>query len=127
MTWWYPARPDDANLVNVITLAVFVALVLATARLTRAVSIDDITAPIRAKIDRRFGNTSQISKLVWCYWCSGWWVASAATAWTLVSVAALGHITWATAAVAWPIVFPAVAYSASWILDKEVNDGVPPQ
>ena len=103
-----------------ITLAALIVLILATARLTRAVSIDDITIPMRMWLGKRFGNTSFIYELVICYWCSGWWIAALTTFYTLAVLTAL-HILPGAAWWTYPIVFPAVAYSASWILGKEVD------
>jgi hypothetical protein len=104
----------------VITLAVFVVLVLATARITRAVSIDDITLPMRLSLGKRFGQASYIYELVICFWCSGWWISAATTAYTLAMLTWLhqlpGIVWWG-----YPIIFPAVAYAASWVLNKEVN------
>jgi len=102
----------------VITLAALIVLVLATARLTRAVSIDDITLPLRLSIGKRFGGASKIYELVVCYWCSGWWVSALTTGYTLITLAAIGQIPW-IALLSYPLLLPAVAYAASWILDKE--------
>lgn len=103
-----------------ITLAAFVVLVLATARLTRAASIDEITLPVRLWLGNKFGKTAFIYELVICFWCSGWWIAALTTAYTLAVLTAThqlpGTIWWG-----YPIIFPAVAYAASWILNKEVN------
>ena len=101
-----------------ITLAAFVALVLATARLTRAASIDDITLPLRLRLGHKFGQASFIYELVICYWCSGWWIAALSTAYTLTVLTAL-HLLPATVWWGYPIIFPAVAYAASWLIDKE--------
>ncbi len=81
-------------------------------------SRDDITAPLRLWADRRFGEKSWISRLIWCYWCSGWWVAWSTSLYTLLMLMVLGvaqphHL------LALPILAPAVAYAASWIIDKE--------
>jgi hypothetical protein len=104
----------------VITLAAFIVLVLATARLTRAASIDDITLPLRLKLGTKYGQASFIYELVICYWCSGWWISAATTAYTLTVLTAThllpGIVWWG-----YPLIFPAVAYAASWILNKEEN------
>lgn len=105
----------------------FVVLVLATARLTRLASIDEITAPIRLGVDKR-ANTSKrtrlwrrLSELLWCYWCSGVWVAGFTSAYALAVADHLGYLTTQAALMAWPLLFPAVAYAASWTLDKETT------
>lgn len=85
------------------------------------VSLDSITAPLRLKIDTRFGHDSALSKLVWCYWCSGWWVAGLTCTLTLVAAVHLKHLPLTTAVYVAPLLWPAVAYAASWILDKEEN------
>lgn len=103
-----------------ITFAALIVLVLATARLTRIVSIDDITVPLRMWLGKRFGNTSPIYEMAICFWCSGWWIAAATTAYTMAVLTFLHQVP-AAAWWAYPIVFPAVAYSASWILGKEVD------
>lgn len=110
----------DANLVDVISLAALIVLVLATARLTRAVSIDDITLPARIWLGKRFGQGSKIYELVICYWCSGWWISALTTAYALTALTTLHQLP-GTAWWGYPLLFPAVAYAASWILNKEVN------
>jgi hypothetical protein len=76
--------------------------------------------PLRLSIGKRFGGASKIYELVVCYWCSGWWVSALTTGYTLITLAAIGQIPW-IALLSYPLLFPAVAYAASWILDKEVE------
>jgi hypothetical protein len=52
-----------------------VLAVLTVARLTRIVTDDDLTAPLRARIAARTGPDSGWTTLVTCPWCSGWWLA----------------------------------------------------
>jgi hypothetical protein len=123
----YHQPAENANLVNVITLAALIVLALATARATRIVSIDEITAPARVWIDQHLGKTSKISKLIWCYWCSAWWVSLLTSGYALTLAAAFTNLTWTQAALIWPLLSLANAYAASWILDKEIDDGVSPR
>lgn len=52
----------------------------ATARLTRLVTLDTITAPIRAGMIRRLGPKSMWVEWIRCPWCVGLWLAFAVTA-----------------------------------------------
>jgi hypothetical protein len=65
-----------------VTLAVLVALagLLTTARLTRLISADRVTLPIRAAIVRRWGPSSAPGYLVHCRWCVSMYVAPLAAA-----------------------------------------------
>lgn len=96
-----------------------VALVLASARLTRVFNIDEIAAPLRTWIIRRYGEQSKPGKIVRCYWCAGFWISGAATIYTQTIAAAVGWLPWETLALL-PVTWPAVAYASAWILDKEV-------
>ncbi len=102
-----------------ITLVAFVVLVLATARLTRAVSIDSLTAPIREWIGRKYGETSLIHKLIWCYWCAGWWVAGFTSLLAQILAVTTHQLSWWVAALTWLLLWPATAYASSWVLDQE--------
>lgn len=105
-----------------IYLVAFVVLVLATARLTRLVSKDDLTIPLRLWIDSKLGEQSFLSRLVWCHWCSAVWVSlftsslAAAAAWTWWS--------WNLGVVltGWVLLVPANAYAASRVVDMEKSD-----
>lgn len=108
-----------------ITLVVFVVLALATARITRIVSRDDITTPQRLAITRKLGDKNKIVQMIWCHWCSGWWIAGLVTLLAALIAVAAHQTTWWLAALMWLIAWPAVAYAGSWIVDREVNDGVP--
>jgi hypothetical protein len=50
-------------------------LVLAALRLTRLVVADDITAPLRERLWRRFPPATRLGYLVTCAWCSSFWVS----------------------------------------------------
>ena len=56
-------------------------LALASTRLTRAISLDEITAPMRDQLERKAENGGSAwvwaSKLVSCPACVGWWVSLA--------------------------------------------------
>ena len=101
-----------------IYLLAFVALVLAVARATRVVVIDDITIKARGWLLRRFGEGSAMGKLVICYWCSGFWVSLLACLYVHTVTCSAGWLPWQTVAYL-PITTFAVAYGASWVLDRE--------
>lgn len=104
-----------------ITLACFVVLVLATARLTRAVTLDSITAPVRDWLESKLGSYHFVNRLINCYWCAGFWVAIFTSSFALSAAVYLKLMPLATAGFVLPLLCPAVAYAASWILDKEEN------
>ena len=56
---------------------VFLLAVLATMRLTRLVTTDSITMPIRVQIVAKFGETHWMSRLLSCSWCIGFWIGAA--------------------------------------------------
>lgn len=101
-----------------IYLLAFVVLVLAAARTTRVLVIDEIAAPLRTWILTRYGAASKPGKLVRCYWCSGFWVSLILTVYTQCVFCFAGWLPWQTVALL-PIVTFAVAYASSWVLDKE--------
>lgn len=102
-----------------IYLVAFVVLVLATARLTRLICKDDITASMRLAIDRRFGEQSFISRLIWCHWCVAVWVSLFTSSIVLGMLDLSGVISTAQQAALWLLLVPANAYAASWVVDKE--------
>jgi hypothetical protein len=57
------------------TLLTLVLSVLATARLTRLVTADTITGPLRAAVIRQFGVGSLPATGIYCRWCVSMWVA----------------------------------------------------
>ena len=101
-----------------IYILVFVALVLASARLTRAFNIDEIFAPLRSWIVKRYGEHSKPGKIVRCYWCAGFWISGLIALYAQTVAAATGWLPWETLALL-PVTWPAVAYASAWILDKE--------
>lgn len=104
-----------------IYLVAFVVLVLATARLTRLIYFDDITIPLRAGIDRKFGSQSFISRLVWCPWCAGMWVSFGTSSMAMDVVYLFGGLSPKQAILCWLLLIPANAYLASWLVDVETS------
>lgn len=99
-----------------IYLLAFVALVLATARATRVIVIDDVADPLRRWVLRTWPVPSKPSKLIRCYWCTGFWMSAL---FCLVAAIAVPWPGW-KAAVCWYLIATfAVAYASSWVLDKE--------
>lgn len=105
-----------------IYLVAFVVLVLATARLTRLASKDDLTVPARLWIDKRFGRDSWISRMVWCFWCSGVWVSLFTCA--IANNLLMHLIGWdlLTSILTYILLVPATAYAASRVIDMEKSD-----
>ncbi|WP_280503840.1 hypothetical protein [Nocardia farcinica] len=60
-------------MLTVLTLVVYVLVV---ARVTRLVTTDKITEPLRAKLIDRVGTQSLWAFGAHCPWCAGWWVAA---------------------------------------------------
>ena len=106
-----------------IYLLAFVVLVLAVARVTRVIVLDDVAIPLRRWVITKFGEDSAAGKLVTCYWCAGFWASTLACLYMHILVAAAGWLPWPTVALL-PITTFAVAYGASWVLDKEGTDGI---
>lgn len=50
-------------------------IVLAALRLTRLVTTDDLTSPLRERLWRRFPPSTRLGYLVTCNWCSSFWVS----------------------------------------------------
>jgi hypothetical protein len=107
----------------VIYLLAFVVLTLAVARVTRVIVIDDVAIPLRRWVITKFGDDSAAGKLVTCYWCAGFWVSLLACLLVHTVTCAAGWLPWQTVAYL-PITTFAVAYGASWVLDKEGTDGI---
>jgi hypothetical protein len=60
-----------------VTLVEFLVLGLATYRLTRLITTDNITEPIRERIwDKYPPQSTRLGYLITCDWCSSIWVAS---------------------------------------------------
>lgn len=111
--------PGDVNVVDVITLVAFAVLVLCVARYGRAISVDLIGLPIRAWAEEKFTRASKVYKLVTCYWCNVYWISLLKCCLAAVLASLYWHNWWLMALV--PFVFPAVAYAASWVIEKTVD------
>lgn len=107
---------------DVIYLVAFVVLVLATARLTRLMCKDDLTHPIRTKIDKILGQNSFLSRLIWCHWCVGVWVSLGTSSFAMQAVYDLVPMSPKAAILAWLLLIPANAYAASWVIDMEKGE-----
>ena len=98
-----------------IYLVAFVVLVLATARLTRLIYFDDITAKWRLGLKRG----SLMEKIAFCPWCASVWASmftstvAMAAAWTWWSWNLGTVLTWGL------LLIPAVSYPAGWLVHKE--------
>lgn len=109
----------DANFVSVIYLVAFVVLVLATARLTRLVCRDDLTTPMRLWVDRKLGENSFLSRLIWCPWCIAVWVSLTTSSFAMQALYSFGAMNAKAAVLTWLLLVPANAYAAAWVVDKE--------
>lgn len=81
--------------------------VLAAARITRLITQDTITAPLRMRAVNRMGIESKGAELIQCQWCTGMWAAAAT-----VGAAWAWHDRW------WlqlPLTILAAAYMVGWI------------
>jgi hypothetical protein len=87
-------------------LYVLLALSLASARLTRAIVDDSITAKLREKAYNRWGDSHWLTTLIHCPWCTGWWVTCA-----LTLTAHLSGLT--SGAIVSILLIPASAYGAA--------------
>lgn len=103
-----------------IYLVAFVVLVLATARLTRLIHFDDITIPVRMWIDRKFGEQSFLSQLVWCPWCVSVWVSLGTSTVAMTALWHWGGWPLGGAMATWLLLVPATAYPAGWIVTIEI-------
>ena len=107
-----------------IYLLAFVVLVLAAARATRVLFYDEIAAPFRGWVIGKFGEHSKPGKIIACYWCSGFWVSALMCLYVHTLACFAGWLPWHTVTLL-PITTFAVAYGASWVLDREgIADGV---
>lgn len=104
---------------SVIIVVALLLLVFSTARWTRLASVDDIATPMRLWIDNRFGQTSFLSRLIWCFWCSGVWVSILNSVIPVAVAAWYYHLPWWAAILIYIYTVPAVAYAASWLIDHE--------
>jgi hypothetical protein len=105
-----------------IYLVAFVVLVLGTARLTRLISRDDITAPMRTGIDKWLGENSFVSRLIWCHWCVAVWISLGTSSLAMQALYSFGRLSPKAAILCWLLLIPANAYAAAWVVDKEGGD-----
>lgn len=102
-----------------IYLVALVVLILANARAARLASKDDLTAPIRFLIDRRWGKDSFLARLIWCFWCSGMWSALLLSAMAMQAAVSWGRWPTGLAISAWIPVALAIGYGGSRLVDME--------
>ena len=91
---------------------------ISTARLTRLLTLDKITEPIRQWVVRKNGTDGRWSYLIHCPWCSSIWIAPAPAllVWYLTDAPTLLGITsWVGA----PLTWLTTAYLAALIIQKE--------
>jgi Protein of unknown function (DUF1360) len=88
-----------------------VIAVLATARITRLITRDSITQPIRTAAVNRVGIDSRIAELIQCDWCTGMWASAAVmgAAW------AWGEHWWVQV----PLLILAAAHVVGWLATRE--------
>lgn len=92
------------------TFLVLALIVLAAARLTRFVVIDEVGAPVR-NAARRLGSAVRgdvgyewVDRLVGCPWCCGFWLSLASTPFA-AAVVSMHWVGW----LAWP-------WAVSWVV-----------
>lgn len=90
----------------------FVVIVLAVARLTRVIVIDDIGLPLRQRVLTKWPLPSKPGKLVTCYWCAGFWMSG------LAALAAHTLFPW-NPFLAVPLLTLATSYAVGVVLDME--------
>lgn len=105
-----------------IYLLAFVVLVLAVARASRVIVIDEVALPLRNWVFKKWGTDGRMAKLVRCYWCSGFWLSLLACTGSHLYLVVYGLLPWHTMLLL-PITTFAVAYGAARVLDKE-DDGI---
>lgn len=88
-----------------------VIAVLAAARITRLVTRDTITAPLRMAVVNRAGIESKLAELIQCDWCTGMWVSAA----TMGAAWAWGEHQWLTV----PLTVLAAAHVVGWLATRE--------
>lgn len=94
--------------------------VLANARFSRLVSVDDIFLPAWVWAEKKF-KLKRLMQLSWCHWCSGVWTSG-----LIFTPAALAGLTvtgiwpsWWIALAMWIPLSLAVAYLSSRLIDSE--------
>jgi hypothetical protein len=100
-------------------LVVVLAGLLACARLTRLITTDQITQPLRAAVVRRAGPASPWAYLIHCRWCTSMWVAPPVAA--VVTWYTLGGSLWQQ--VAWfGLLWFAYSYGTGLLAGAEGNE-----
>jgi hypothetical protein len=59
----------------VIDWLVFLVLALAVARVTRLVTTDEVTLPLRTWVIRKWGEDGKAAYFIFCPWCVSIWVS----------------------------------------------------
>lgn len=62
---------------GMISPVLLIVAALAAARITRLITRDTLTQPIRLRAINAVGPTSQLAYLITCDWCTGMWVGAA--------------------------------------------------
>lgn len=89
-----------------------VLIILALSRLTRIITTDKISEPLRNTLARRLRPGSQITYLFFCAWCMSIWLAAAA--WTLLyTTTALGDAI-ANTGLPWWVTIPTLTLLTSY-------------
>lgn len=120
----------DATVTSVIFALIFILLVLATARMSRAYTIDTVAQGLRDRVERKL-QAARVKNartlIIWwlldswarCYWCSSFWAAALAAAPIVTACTILMHAPWQLGLLAYPFVWFATAYAAGWVMDHE--------
>lgn len=102
-----------------INALILVVLVLAVARVTRLVTTDQVTLPIRTWVVRKYGEESNQAYFVFCPWCVSIWVSAPMTAATFL----VPHgPTWGQWVWHGILTFLAVSHATGLIASKLEND-----
>lgn len=96
----------------------FVAVVLASARLTALLLWDAITAPWRDKKLDRHPPGTKLHKLLTCHWCMSFWTSLLFASFVHGVAVGSGWLTWHTLLLS-PVSIFACAYATGWVLDME--------
>ena len=102
-----------------INVLVLVVLILAVARLTRLITTDQITLPLRTFVIRKYGEESKTAYLIFCPWCVSIWVSAPLTAMTFLVPHWWDWIEWTWYGV---LTFLAVSHATGLIASKLEND-----
>lgn len=90
------------------TITLLVAA-LATARLTRLVTRDQITHGARRRALKRLDHDGMLAYLIVCDWCVSVYTGSVVAAW----------MAWGPSWTLWPLAVLAFSYTAGWLASKE--------